>query len=635
LEAARTALGTLVSEAPKGFEKVLYYLTRKWAGSRISGRVITAFKQIASMPAIALYWRDAGFETNLLKNLGTFGVRSWNKAREVLPMLDDRLKQAIGGAVELADFYKRLDVHTESGVKRGLTTLDDVTDWLVRQGMKPNVWVDFWSSSMIGLTVYETRKESYLTKGYTEAMAERKARMEAEAAYNKTQQSAELLYLAPAQVYKTILTRAAATFMNNSIANERLGAEGLRDAAHAIGRWEKLKHNIYTQESIRIYNECIANGMDEAEAKTVAHREARKIANKASRTGTIGRGVLQAAWGLFLSQYVFQLTGVAAAIWLGVGALDDDDEEKLLDQAWDNSKLAALTNVPVLNLGASVLAGKKHDILPAYTTMQKDIETLQKAIEDDDDLRSLLTVADIAVSMGVGIDLNTAIDIADGIADMENGDWREGWMDVVSLPKSQVKLIVGKRGENETAEEYMTRILRTTAIIDKKKIDEAELGKYNYQTGKWEEEPNITAGQKRYVTELYNQYQEEYKKDMLDKCLRTEGYQEVGAGYTMMESRHAAILAELGVGEGKKSFFSYAKDEQKIAYMSELAQNNPEAYNAYNEMGNLQYQIRDAENTMESLVTQDGKEYIKALANRYNLMKQFAAKYAEYKNLIK
>jgi Mg2+ and Co2+ transporter CorA len=180
-------------------------------------------------------------------------------------------------------------------------------------------------------------------------------------------------------------------------------------------------------------------------------------------------------------------------------------------------------------------------MLEGFEDLIKNIVDIQKAMREDDSLSNaqIYNTFNTLSTMMVGVDMNTFVNIGDGIADIANGDWMEGTLDILNVPNSQVKLLVGDRKADESWEEYMTRILRVRSLLDKNKVEAAEAAKYNPTTQGWEPEPSITEAQKRDITKMYKQYENAYQQDVLKKHRPNMEWSDT-------EKRYEEVVKEIG-----------------------------------------------------------------------------------------
>lgn len=618
--AMKVAVGTYTCKIPTTAEKALLYITRRWAGSRIAGRISTALKQLVGIGAYITYATSWAYWLKVFKVM-RHPVQNIKEALEMFPMLQQRWRSASSGDVLLQQFNHTVNVKTEG--KLEWKQFDAWLDKVTRLGIMPNAAVDLFVSAVMAKATYEWEMERYLNQGFSREIAEQKAKIDAELSYNLTQQSAETMFIGSLQASPSLVSRAATTFMNNPIANIRLGMQGFADIQRAL-KWQRVLHNERNRLAIEYRKQFIAEGMDEEQAGILAEQKALREVQKTKKGGVVWRGIKKMLWGYFLNATTFTLAG---GIWLLCKYWDDD--EKLDEMGLTGTDLLWTTvaspfqAIPVAKQLTDLLIYGKTSFIPMLDDALREFEGLRQYIENDNVSPSAVYAFSNAVlSLGVGIDMNTWINMSDGVVDMFNGDWDAGVAKLINKPKSQIKLLIGDRKDGETAKEYMTRVMRTMSIVDKNKIDVAELENYNFELGKWEKPTNISAAEKRKVSEIYRQYQAEYKKDMLKRCS-----EEVRTDYPEIVEKHAEILKDMGVQDTKLALVRYY--EQMVDTLT------PEVASALERLAVLQAEISVTERNLDLLVSQDGKEYIDLLTQEFNLRKEFVAQYEIYKNLTK
>lgn len=596
-------------------------LSRLWAGSRIAGRISTAIKQLVGVGAYMAYATNPSY-WKYIGQAAKNPIQTIKEALDMFPMLKQRWDSASLGNVLLQQFNHTVTAKTESKWARGGQMFDDFVNTLQRYGIMPNAAVDLFASAVMAKATYEYEVKRYLKQGFSQQTAEEKARMDAELSYNLTQQSAETMLIGSLQASQGIIARTMTTFMNNPIANVRLGIQGIADIERLL-KWERVMHNERNRLAIAFRKQYIAEGMSEEEAGIRAEQKALTEVQKISKWGVGYRGVKKALWGFFLNGFTFALAG---SIW-ALSKFWDDDEKRgeIVDECLLNGFTSSFQAIPLAKQGVELAFYGRTSFTPMLDDALRQIESMQTYIKEGENisLSSMYGLANCVFTLGAGIDLNTWINVVDGVVTMgKEGGVEAGIAKLINMPKSQVKLLIGDRREGESAKEYMTRVMRTMSIVDKNKIDVAELENFNFETGKWEKPTNISAAEKRKVSEIYNQYQAEYKKDMLKRCS-----EEVRTNYPEVVEQHAEILKDMGVQDTKLALVRYY--EQMVDTLT------PDAASALERLAVLQAEISATERSLDLMVSQDGKEYIELLTEEFNLRKAFVAQYEIYENLTK
>lgn len=565
--AMQITFGTLTSGKVGGTERRAMNVARMWGATKIGFRLSTALKQLSGAGAMLAYTSNPLFMVYVFKNLAP------TDAAEMLPILKKRWEDGLLGNVGLMDLSKG-DTHISSWLDRVSERKADVVSTITKIGMYPNKVIDYYVSAVMAKSVYQYELQRYKKLGYSDAEAKRRALMDAEDSYNKTQQSSEMAYLSSGQVNPNILYRGLNVFMNNSIANFRIGLSGLEDMARGLGRFQKAQRYYRKLAEKRLYDKYIAEGKSEEDALQQAEQEALKQHRGMKRMGYIAQGLQKVAWGWFGANLLFSYMSILPYMWWGD---DDERKEEMRRMLWFSAFFAPLQLIPwskvAWDFGAGLwnkwrgrsLASNALPMLEGIEEMITSGVDMMQTLQEGEDISMAQWYNTLnAVSiLGVGVDMDTFMNITDGIIDMEHGDWMEGTLDLLSVPNSQVKLLVGDRKEGEDWNKYMTRILRTRSILDKNKVDASEAAKYDPQTQKWVGETSLTTSQKSDIKKMYNRYEEMYQQDVLRKLRPNMEWYEV-------EKRYAEIMDELGWTPNKAAPKGVANVELPVEVMNTL-----------------------------------------------------------------
>ena len=565
--AMQITLGTLTSGKVGGTERWAMDVARMWGATKIGFRASTAFKQLSGAGAMLAYTSNPLYLGYVLKNLVP------TDAAEMLPILKKRWEEGLLGNVGLMDLSKG-DTHISGWLDRVSERKADMVSTITKIGMYPNKVVDYYVSAVMAKSVYQFELQRYKKLGYSEAEAKRRALMDAEDSYNKTQQSSEMAYLSSGQVNPNILYRGLNVFMNNSIANFRIGLSGFEDVARGLGRFQKAQRYYRMLAEKRLYDKYIAEGKSEEDALRQAEQEALKQHSGMKRMGYVAQGLLKVAWGWFGANLLFSYMGILLYEWWGD---DDERKEEMRRMLWFSAFYAPLQLIPwskvAWDFGAGLwnkwrggsLASNALPMLEGVEEMITSgvdiVQTLQEG--EDISMAQWYNTLNAVSILGVGVDMDTFVNITDGIIDMAHGDWMEGTLDLLSVPNSQVKLLVGDRRAGEDWNKYMTRILRTRSILDKNKMDASEAAKFNPQTQKWVGETSLTTSQKSDIKKMYNRYEEMYQQDVLKRLRPNMEWYEV-------EKRYAEIMDELGWTPNKAAPKGVANVELPVEVMNTL-----------------------------------------------------------------
>ena len=181
---------------------------------KIAFRPMTAMKQLLSLPA---FFGEVDIVT-LSKDFATGGIPSVKWAWENMP-----------------NFRKRIMSRTTGDFRLSATKYDKEKGWTNRlmqiasYGMLPNIGVDAWTIALGSHAVYVKAKRKYLSEGYSEERADRRAVQDAELCFNKSQQSSEGAYMAPVQIDHTFASTTMMLFRTSSTSYTRDGITSTRN----------------------------------------------------------------------------------------------------------------------------------------------------------------------------------------------------------------------------------------------------------------------------------------------------------------------------------------------------------------------------------------------------------------------
>jgi hypothetical protein len=524
------ATGQGIRSPKLGMESTINTAMRYWASTKIGFRFFTAFKQIASLPAILTYSMSPGFlkevGVNMVTGLTTLGVYPFRYCIDKFPMFRERvanlragditlMKAIEEGSTQVAEQYKG----TFKTMKTTGKMLDAFAQYLGKAGFAANMWVDALSSGIIAMSVYNYEYKRLQKQGYTAEQADKMAIFLAENTFNQTQQSAEYAYLAPGQLSPRMFDKAITVFQNSTFLYSRQGVQGLHEMQKSLFKTEKMRDNIQRREARRLHDLYISQGLSEEEAQAKAAQEAREIATREwVKSAVHGAGGF--AWGLFLGNYIFNFIGNLFAycnFW------DDEDERNRL--LWEDVKWNLLFS-PVRGFpgGGSVMGYIQYGRFEPFGAMSEfseDIAEIYKMLdkvgEDGFNEQIAWLVLEYAGRWGIGVDANTVTNLYKGIESMvESGMSTEAIMQFLNAPQSQMRLIADKRREGETFKQYLDRVRRVQTKY------EVDMSKVPYYTDEGafigsDESQRMTEKQEKVLRTAYRQYEEAYRKDVLQR----------------------------------------------------------------------------------------------------------------------
>lgn len=384
--------------------------------AKVSFRVFTALKQFLSMPA---YIPDARPDL-WAKNLVT-PWNSWSWAMDNLPIFKERWKSRMAGDPRL--LKSELDW---KGWRNNLVQMAS------RIGMAPNAFVDALTVSIGAKTIYETRRARYLKEGYSEEQADRRARQDAEIAYNETQQSSEGAFLSPMQVDRSWLSVMFTVFRNSSMAYQRQ----LHDALRNLKR--DLKKGNREQSIEFMAKQLHRDGLSEDKAQSAAkNRYNRQIGKDLLRVATFGY-ILQLAWNLG-AKLPYLLFG------------DDDDKKgEMMDDVWAQSMFGwgeGISGGDVFSQGGMMLVQGKGN--PEYLMKEmpiaSDAKDVLQEIGQGKYGEVVNDMVNLVVQAGIGVNPQSITDAVLAIMDACGDDPALAHeatiavMRILQVPQSQIK----------------------------------------------------------------------------------------------------------------------------------------------------------------------------------------------------
>ena len=397
-------------------DKAIMNIAKGVTGAKISFRVYTAFKQLLSWPA---FLSDARTDI-LAKNMANpFGAWKWSM--ENLPLFEKRWKSRQAGDSRLME--------TESDWKIWKSKAVEIAG---RLGMTPNAFVDAVTVAIGARSIYETRLKKYLDYGYSQEVAEEKAKRDATVLFNESQQSNESAFLSQIQVDRTVASVVFTVFRNSSMGYQRMYVDAIRN----IGRMMKPG---YKGESVEFMTkQMVRDGLTPEQAERAANRiYNRSFAKNAMQALTFGF-IVQLAWNL--GPYLPYIFG------------GDDDEKK--EEMVKDAIVRALVGGPVeglaggniiSNAGGNLAMGESlSKVSGAQLPLASDIENTFRLFGNDN-VRAYNDLFNLAVQSFVGVNPQTISDIVVAVVDACNGDLETSTeamlciMRILQVPQSQIE----------------------------------------------------------------------------------------------------------------------------------------------------------------------------------------------------
>ena len=516
------------------FDKYTVNLSKSLAAAKIALRVYTAFKQFFSAPA---YLSDAS-PVFLAKNISNpvSWVMSWNWCYKNLPNFKKRWKSRIAGETRLLPSDKDWTMWS--------TKIADIASKI---GLTPNAFVDALTVSIGAKSIYETRRYSYLRQGFPKDKAEAKARLDAEIAYNETQQSSGGMFVSPIQIDRTAEAFLRSTFRNASFAYERQVVQGLRNVRNMARYGQKEMVDYMTKQAVR-------DGADEDKARRYFKWEYKKAwVRENFRALLFGYG-MQFAWYAGASMPYF--------FW----GRDKKKIQNYLETSAINAAFGPVEGLPyggtISSWGTKAVMGDKNawrdPNVIGSTLLGDDVDNAIR-LWGNDQMAAANETINLIVQMGIGVNPQTVWDVFLAVDDAVNGDpdiEREVllcMMRVLQVPQSQVnEIFIDEMGlpaskcseltVNQFAKRYAEYRMKRGAYVtrggysDAKKLD--VLQKYEKQFKKyWKERIKLDEGEEAAKTKSLKQWKAEAEAAL--KSGDREGYETATRGIKSQKLQNA------------------------------------------------------------------------------------------------
>lgn len=421
--AANVATGNFDIDEKNVYDKIFGYLQRGGTGAAIRYGWYTALKQTLSAPAFLSYddsWRYQAIR--LMNQTPLTAYKNYQWAKENLPAFADRI----------ADNDMGIEGLNEK------TVLDILTGKVAKYGMMANKVVDACTVANGAYAIYKYDSERYKkmlnddgTRKYTDEQAEDMAKVNAELAFNESQQSSRNEFSSPVQKSRSIVNKGATAFQNSNIGYRRMALEGYHD-------WERagrIRDNRIAQAE-KIADETARNKAIE-EAKAYYWKMKRRGAMKMATVG-----ILNAWWFMGLNP--------ALTCRIMTMNADDEDKDKFVKGMLMNVALGYLTNGtmlgPIISTGVTKIMNedvRNIDLNPFMflTVMNDAVNDVKNTLKNDDWGELSWALVKNSIRAGGGVDLEKFDNMYDGIYDIwERGDVkRDDIFKILNMPKSQRK----------------------------------------------------------------------------------------------------------------------------------------------------------------------------------------------------
>ena len=466
------------------------------AAGKISWRFFTAAKQILSLPAFVSYTTDRKYLGILAKNILTTAwwkrgesgrMATWRWCYENLPTFRERWDSKYAGDEKLSTIEATAMARALDRSMAGRA----IRDFFGKYGMLANAAVDAFTCSIGAYSIYEYELQRYQKEeGMSKEEADKMAKRRAEIGFNQSQQSSELMFLAPSQLDRTFAATYASLFENSNRAYGRIErvageqivrsfdkeavkkqldlatqryAKKMRDADRARLRAENEKISDFSQRLSEEQIEEVVNtkrGEFDIEARKKAEADMARAKKNAVSDVVVFRYLLNILWG------------IAPSLALSVAFIGSDDDEN--PESWDWKFLAmhllqarlrngvgGATIGSIIN-GFGVQSMLESDLNKLADTASEIFGTYKDGEEEKVtvDWQGLWVTAKLVISMGIGVNIDTFISmynavrmvIYDGSLDAEDVAM------FLNSPKSIIEMAAIRPDEGESQEDYIKRI---------------------------------------------------------------------------------------------------------------------------------------------------------------------------------
>lgn len=270
-------------------------LAKGVTGACIAFRLNTALKQLLSLPAFAS-------EANAIRLLAALNpIKSWRWSMENLPSLQERWISRQAGNELLKVCKDDWSIYDKKWIKA-----------IGRAGISPNAFIDAVTVAIGSKAVYESKYNEYVKAGWSAEVSRKKAILDAEIAFNLSQQSSLAPFMSIMQSDRTLGSTMLTIFRNSPMSYLRQQVQATREINNYI-----RDHGQMDYEVKKLQRE----GLPEEKAKAYANKKRKRVIAK----------------NLFrLLNFGFILPGLWAmggAMWYLMAGDDKEQKQEILEDA--------------------------------------------------------------------------------------------------------------------------------------------------------------------------------------------------------------------------------------------------------------------------------------------------------------
>lgn len=422
------------SAKSSSIDKAIVDMARTVNTAKVSLRVFTATKQLLSLPVFATECNPAILMKNLAfllspnKTSGDATQNSFVWCIENLPQFRERWVSRIAGETRL-----------ENGDLGWGYSRQKVLEAAARVGLTPNAFIDACTVAAGAKSIYEKRFAQYKKDGFSEEKADHKAKIDAEIAFNESQQSSEKAFVSPIQVDRTAVALGLSTFRNASMGYERKFVDSIKTFRHLTDHKETVEF---------MKKQLVREGLTETQAKDAAERMYRRA---------LWRSTLNFLMFGFGAQMAWNVGGKLPYLIFGD---DDEEKKKIVNEAAVHAGIGGwVEGLPTgdmlsegmtnwaMNLmeSGNPFGGKSFfEFDPDLLTVTSDAVKVTKYLEGKNPLKGATAFVNLLGQIYTGVNPETFTDAGVAIYDACNGDPKVGnealmcVLRIMQCPQSQL-----------------------------------------------------------------------------------------------------------------------------------------------------------------------------------------------------
>lgn len=271
-------------------DKAAVNLAKGVTGACIAFRINTAIKQLLSLPAFAS-------EANAIRMMAALRhpIKSWRWSMENLPSLQERWLSRQAGNELLKESKDDWSIYDNRLIKA-----------IGRIGIMPNAFIDAVTVAIGSKAVYESKYNEYVKAGWSAEVSRKKAILDAEIAFNLSQQSSLAPFMSVMQSDRTLGSTTFTIFRNSPMSYLRQLIQASRELNNFAHDQGQMGYEVKKLQR---------EGLSEDQAKAYANKKRKRVISK-NLFRIINYGfVLPALWTMGGAQW-----------YLAAG---DDDDLKL------------------------------------------------------------------------------------------------------------------------------------------------------------------------------------------------------------------------------------------------------------------------------------------------------------------